>query len=254
MTMPRANRFCLSGVLALLSTVGCASHPQEARPVSHAHTEGAGKTPAVSATLTRSEQQAMRPKDVHELLKEGNRRFVQGKQTPRDLPAQVRASAEGQYPMAVVLSCLDSRIPPELVFDRGIGDLFVARVAGNFENTDILGSMEFATKVAGAKLIVVLGHSECGAVKGACDGAKLGNLTATLENIQPAVELGKTVAGEHTSKNPLFVDAVARANVQQTMRDILERSPVLREMVAAGELAVVGGHYELATGAVSWLD
>ena len=225
---------------AWLATValGCASTPR----------------PLVSATLTQSEQQAMAPQDVVRVLKEGNERFARGEPTARDSLAQVKATAAGQYPMAVVLSCLDSRIPVELVFDRGIGDLFVARVAGNFENTDILGSIEFATRLAGAKAVVVLGHTNCGAVKGACDGAQLGNLTATLANIAPAVEASAGVAGEHSSKNKEFVAAVTHANVRQTMADLTARSPVLKELVDAGQLVVVGGIYNLETGAVDWLS
>jgi carbonic anhydrase len=210
--------------------------------------------PLVSATLTQSEQQAMAPADVVALLKAGNDRFVRGELTARDYLAQAKATAGGQYPMAVVLSCLDSRIPVELVFDRGIGDLFVARVAGNFENTDIVGSMEFATKLAGAKLIVVLGHTSCGAVKGACDGAEMGNLTSTLANIAPAVEASKGVEGEHNSKNKAFVAAVTHANVKQTMADLTARSTVIKELVEAGKLAIVGGTYDLETGAVEWLS
>ncbi len=209
--------------------------------------------PLVSATMSKSEQQSLAPKDVIALLKAGNDRFAKGESTPRDLLAQVKATASGQYPMAVVLSCLDSRIPVETVFDRGIGDLFVARVAGNFENTDILGSMEFATKVAGAKLIVVLGHTQCGAVKGACDGVQMGNLTSTLANITPAVDASK-VTGDRSSKNPAFVADVTHANVEQTVADITARSPVLKELVDSGKLAIVGGIYDLETGVVQWFN
>ena len=225
------------GLLALSGALGCASTQK----------------PLVSTTLTQAEQQSLAPQDVVKLLKEGNQRFASGEATGRDSLAQVKATAAGQYPMAVVLSCLDSRIPVELVFDRGIGDLFVARVAGNFENTDILGSMEFATKLAGAKLIVVLGHTNCGAVKGACDGAQMGNLTSTLANIAPAVEASSSVEGERNSKNKTFVAAVTHANVRQTMADILAKSAVMKELVDAGQLAVVGGIYNLETGAVDWL-
>ena len=211
-------------------------------------------TQAVSATVTQAEQQAMAPGDVVKILKAGNERFVRGQLTARDYLAQAKATSAGQYPMGVVLSCLDSRIPVELVFDRGIGDLFVARVAGNFENTDILGSMEFATKLAGAKLIVVLGHTNCGAVKGACDGAQLGHLTSTLANIAPAVAASTAVEGQHNSHNKAFVAAVAHANVRQTMLDIAAQSAVLRELIEAGQLAIVGGIYDLETGAVDWLE
>jgi carbonic anhydrase len=230
-------------LMALGPTLGCAS-TRSATPVPH----GSG------ATLTQAEQRAMTPGEVLRILKTGNDRFASGQLSPRDYRAQAKATATGQYPMAVVLSCIDSRIPPEVIFDRGIGDLFVARVAGNFENTDILGSMEFATKLAGAKLIVVLGHTNCGAVKGACDGAQLGNLTSTLANITPAVEASKGVEGQHDSHNMAFVSAVTLANVRCTMTDIIARSPVLKELVDNGQLAVVGGIYDLGTGTITWLD
>jgi carbonic anhydrase len=212
--------------------------------------------PSASSTLTQAEQQAMTPRDVLKVLKAGNERFARGQSTTRDYLAQARATAPGQYPMAVVLSCLDSRIPVELVLDRGIGDLFVARVAGNFENTDILGSMEFATKLAGARLIVVLGHTNCGAIKGACDGAQMGHLTSTLANIAPAVEASRSIEGEgdRDSHDAAFVAAVSHANIRQTMADIVGRSPVLADLVDAGQLAIAGGMYDLDTGTISWIE
>lgn len=234
-------------MLMLLAIAGSTSCTSTRAP-------GSAAPNAASAPHSQADQRAMGPKDVEKILKAGNERFAKGEGTARDHLAHAKSSSAGQHPMAVVLSCLDSRIPVELVFDRGIGDLFVARVAGNFENVDILGSMEFATKLAGAKLIVVLGHTNCGAIKGACDGAKLGHLTATLANIAPAVEVGKRTAGEHNSNNKAFVSTVAEANVQQTMRDIVERSPVIKELVDAGQLAVVGGIYNLETGTVDWLS
>ena len=223
---------------------------------SSTHLDGpatAATTPA-AAVLDRSAQAGMTPNDVLKALAEGNERFVKGELTPRDYLGQVGATAKGQYPMATILSCLDSRVPPEIIFDRGIGDLFVGRVAGNFENPDMLGSFEFATKLAGSKLIVVLGHTHCGAVKGACDGAELGNLTQTLANIQPAIDASQDVAGEKNSKNAAYVDAVSHMNVRQTVRDILARSEVLRDLVDAGELRVVGAMHDIETGRVSWLD
>lgn len=211
---------------------------------------------AVATVMSAEAQRAMTPAAVVADLKAGNERFAAAHGTNFDYGAQVKKTAGGQYPKAVVLSCLDSRVPPEVVFDQGIGDIFVGRVAGNFENVDMLGSMEFATAVAGAKAIVVLGHTECGAVKGAADQAKLGNLTATLDNIQPAVADAKAaMPGKvHTAKNAAFVQAVADANVRRTVREIQERSPVLAERVAKGELVVVGGMYDLATGRVTWFD
>lgn len=237
--------------LVVISTLACAPAPTSEAPAASAP---AAVPVLVSDVTTADEQAALTPAAVLAELKAGNERFANGALTPRDYRAQVQATASGQYPKAVVLSCLDSRIPPELVFDQGIGDLFVARVAGNFENEDILGSMEFATKVAGARLIVVLGHNACGAVKGACDMVELGNLTATLANIAPAVSASASVPGEKNSKNEAFVAAVTDANVRQTMRDIVDRSPLLAGLVAEGKLALVGGLYDLRTGRVTWIE
>ena len=205
-----------------------------------------------SAALTREAQVAITPGKALEMLEEGNRRFVSAKTLARDLPAQVRQTAKGQYPFAAVVSCLDSRIPPEIVFDRGIGDLFVARVAGNFVNDDILGSLEFATKLAGAKLIVVMGHTECGAIKGACDGVQLGLLTATLANINPAVAAVQGDFATRSSKDAAFVQAVAEMNVQLTMQTLRDRSVVLREMLDNGEIGMVGAMYDVGTGKVTF--
>ena len=166
---------------------------------------------------------------------------------------QVRATASGQYPVAVVIGCIDSRVPPELVFDQNIGDIFAARVAGNFVNDDIVGSVEFATKVAGAKVIVVLGHTECGAIKGAVDGAKLGRLTKMLENFKPAVEASKGVEGEKTSKNKKLVQAVADSNAMLAAKKLTARSDVLREMVANKQLIIVSAMHDISTGVVKFL-
>jgi carbonic anhydrase len=203
---------------------------------------------------TSESQAALTPDDALKLLKEGNERFVDGEMVDRDFRAQVSATASGQYPHSVVLSCIDSRVPPEIVFDQGLGDIFAPRVAGNFVDEELLGSMEFAAAVAGSKVIVVLGHTECGAVKGACDDVKLGNLTQTLANIRPAVEAVSGIPGERNSKNKAFVDAVAHENVRQTVQNILERSTVLSELVERGRLKVVGAMYDVATGEVSFLD
>ncbi len=235
-----------SASLAVLF-LGCASE-QTARQ------EHTMSKPLVETVLSAEEQAKLTPDEVIRLLTEGNARFVKGDLTVRDHSKQVRASAAGQYPKAAVLSCVDSRVPVEDVFDRGIGDIFVARVAGNFENTDILGSMEFATKVAGAKLILVLGHEHCGAVKGAIDNVAMGNLTATLANIQPAVEANKNYQGDKSSKNPEFVHLVAEENVRITIRDILAKSAVLRSLVDSGELKIVGAIYDLDSGAVQMVE
>lgn len=207
-----------------------------------------------AGTQTAESQAALTPDQALALLREGNERFVGGKMIDRDLAAQVAATAGGQFPHSVVLSCIDSRVPPEIVFDQGIGDIFSPRVAGNFVDGELLGSMEFAAAVAGSKLIVVLGHTECGAVKGACDNVKLGNLTQTLANIAPAVYAVTDIEGERSSKNKAFVNAVAHENVRQTVDNILQRSYVLRELVERGKLKVVGAMYDVATGKVAFLD
>jgi carbonic anhydrase len=206
------------------------------------------------AALTSEGQAAITPAKAIEMLKQGNDRFVSGDSIERDLIAQVKQTSKGQFPFAAVVSCLDSRIPPAIVFDQGIGDLFVARVAGNFVNDDILGSLEFATKLAGAKLILVMGHTECGAVKGACDAAQLGLLTTTLASINPAV---KAVQGDYTprnSQNAKFVQAVAEMNVRLTMQKLRDRSVVLREMIDKGEIGLVGAMYDVTNGKVMFYD
>ena len=214
----------------------------------------AGPQTQVSTVISQAEQQAMTPQQVVAMLQQGNERFVAGDTTARDYGAQVEASASGQYPMAAILSCVDSRVPVEEVFDIGIGDAFVARVAGNFENVDILGSMEFACKVSGSKVILVLGHSSCGAVKGAVDAVELGNITPMLANIEPAVAKVAARGGERTSKNKDFVAASVHENVLQTVADIRAQSPILKEMEDNGEIAIVGAIYDLETGKVEFLD
>lgn len=206
-----------------------------------------------TVTQTKASQAQMSPEQALDLLKAGNARFISGNMLNRDLHAQVAQTAKGQYPYAVVLGCIDSRVPPELVFDTGIGDIFSARVAGNFVNTDILGSMEFATAAAGSKLIVVLGHSHCGAVKGACDHVELGNLTHTLSNIAPAVYSTQT-SGERSSKNKGFVQAVADKNVSLTVANILDRSPVIKQLVDQGKVKVVGAMHDIETGKVQFFE
>ncbi len=204
---------------------------------------------------TKVSQDAISPVKALELLKEGNQRFTAKQQVERNLNLQVEQTSTGQFPFATVLSCIDSRVPAELVFDQGIGDIFSVRIAGNFVNADILGSMEFASKLAGTKLILVLGHTACGAVKGACDHAELGNLTAMLDNIAPAVEAitEPENAADRTSANIDFVNAVGTKNVELTIDRIREESPVLAEMEQAGEIQIVGGMYDIATGKVNFL-
>ena len=208
---------------------------------------------SVSA-LTREAQAAITPANALEMLKQGNERFVGSKTVERDYLAQVKQTSKGQFPFAAVVSCLDSRIPPAIVFDQGIGDLFVARIAGNFVNDDILGSLEFATKLAGAKLIVVMGHTECGAVKGACDSAQLGLLTATLANINPAVEAVQGDYRPRSSQNAEFVQAVSEMNVQLTMQKLRDRSVVLRDMIDKGEIDLVGAMYDVSSGKVVFYE
>jgi len=192
--------------------------------------------------------------DVIQLLKDGNQRFLNGEALERNFMEQVTQTAGGQYPMAAILGCIDSRVPHEIVFDKGVGDIFSARVAGNFINTDILGSLEFATAVAGSKVIVVLGHSECGAVKGACDQVELGNLTSTLANIAPAIYSVDDVEGERNSSNPAFVEAVAHQNVDLTVQNIVDRSPVIRGLVEGGELIVIGAMHDVTSGTVTFFE
>lgn len=200
---------------------------------------------------TKETQATMTPEKSLEFLKSGNERFQNNLKANRNLLEQVNATSEGQFPFATVLSCIDSRVSAELVFDQGLGDIFSIRIAGNFVNEDILGSMEFACKLAGTKLLVVLGHTSCGAIKGACDHARLGNLTALINKIEPAVTEIKEPREAHlrTSKNLAFVDAVAEKNVFLTIENIRQRSKVLSEMEEFKEIKIVGGMYDITTGA-----
>ncbi len=205
--------------------------------------------------LTAETQAALTPMQVIQRLKDGNARFRASERVERDFMGEVRETAGGQYPMAAILGCIDSRVPHEIVFDKGVGDVFSARVAGNFVNTDILGSLEFATAVAGSKVVVVLGHTECGAVKGACDHVELGNLTSTLANIAPAVyAVGDLVPGERSSKNGAYVQAVADENVDMTVRNMVERSPVMHGLVEEGKLIVIGAMHNVSTGEVEFFE
>jgi len=201
--------------------------------------------------FTPARQQATSPEDALRMLQEGNERFASGKTINCDLMAQVRATATGQAPFAAIVGCIDSRVPPELVFDQRLGAIFAARIAGNFVNTDIIGSLEYSCKVAGAKAIVVLGHSDCGAIKGAIDQAKLGNLTEMLSHLEPAVAATK-FAGKRTSKDKKLVQAVADTNAQLAARMILGRSPVLKEMADKKEIVVAAAMHDLETGRVSF--
>lgn len=245
----------LFGCLMLLMLSSCAEAQNSTTSTNEPQSESTvDAKPLVVRVLTQEEQDNLTPDQALKMLQEGNRRFVNGTLTSRDHSKQVRDAALGQFPKAVILSCLDSRIPVEDVFDRGIGDLFVARVAGNFENTDILGSMEFACKVSGSRLVFVLGHEHCGAIKGAIDGVELGNITPMLANIRPAVDHFTDYKGEKKSGNEEFVRMVTEQNVRATMEDIRTRSPILKKMETDGEIRIAGGIYDMNTGAISFLD
>lgn len=204
---------------------------------------------------TKDTQAQLTPQTALQALIDGNKRFLNQNPAERSVIEQVKATATGQYPFACVLSCIDSRVPVEIIFDQGIGDLFSARIAGNFVNDDILGSMEFACKLAGSKVIMILGHTSCGGVKGACDNAELGLLTQMLAKIKPAVDATKTEPGtDRSSKNKDFVNAVAAENVRLNVKAITQRSLVLKELVEFGDLIVVGAMYDVASGVVSMVE
>lgn len=203
-------------------------------------------------TLNKELQSEIKPRKALELLKEGNSRFVNNLKLHRDLLEQVNDTSEGQWPFATILSCIDSRTSAELIFDQGLGDVFSIRIAGNVVNTDILGSMEFACKIAGSKLIVVLGHTKCGAVKGACDHVEMGNLTELLSKLQPAVYQEQTTKENRTSKNADFVENVSEINVKRTVKSILQRSYILEQMVENGEIGIIGAMYNIETGLVEF--
>lgn len=210
--------------------------------------------PLIEKVLTAEEQKKLTPDEVLKSLKEGNQRFLSGNLTLRDHSKQIRDAVNGQYPKAVILSCIDSRVPVEDVFDKGIGDMFVARVAGNIVNEDILGSMEFSCKVAGAKLVLVIGHEYCGAIKGAIDKVELGNLTTLLKKVNPAIEKCSHYSGEKTSKNGEFVDMVIRENVKITVENIRKQSPILSEMEKNGEIKIIGSYYDMDNGEVTFFE
>ncbi len=205
-------------------------------------------------TLNKEMQTAITPSMAIEILKEGNKRFMNNLKANRNLLEQANETSDGQHPFAVILSCIDSRTSAELIFDQGLGDVFSVRIAGNIVNEDILGSMEFACKVAGSKIIVVLGHSKCGAVKGACDHVEMGNLTALLSKIQPAVFDEKSEIENRSSSNSEFVEKVASINVKRTVNAIMERSPILKEMIENGEIGIIGGMHNINNGEVTFYD
>ena len=203
-------------------------------------------------TLTREMQEAITPVMALDLLKEGNKRFVNNLKINRNLLQQANETSDGQHPFAVILSCIDSRTSAELIFDQGLGDVFSIRIAGNILNEDILGSMEFGCKVAGSKIIVVLGHTKCGAVKGACDHVEMGNLTVLLSKIRPAVDDETTTTENRNSNNSVFVENVAAINVKRTVKSIMERSPILKELIESGQIGITGGTHDITTGQVTF--
>lgn len=205
-------------------------------------------------TLTKEMQAAITPKKALELLKDGNQRFINNLKINRNLLQQANETSDGQHPFAVILSCIDSRTSAELIFDQGLGDIFSVRIAGNIINEDILGSMEFACKVAGSKIIVVLGHTKCGAVKGACDHVEMGNLTALLTKIRPAVEDETSTKENRNSSNNDFVEKVTNLNVQRTVNSIIQRSPILKEMIEKNEIQIVGGVHDITSGEVTFFE
>ncbi|TMA82106.1 MAG: carbonic anhydrase [Deltaproteobacteria bacterium] len=227
---------------SFLRITGIATAALVAAPALRAH----------AAALTKEKREKLTPDDIIAAMRNGNERFRLGKESPHDYLAQQKATAKGQHPAAVILSCIDSRAPAETIMDLGIGDCFNARVAGNIANDDILGSMEFACKLAGAKLVLVMGHTACGAIKGAIDNAQLGNLTQLLAKIRPAAEATQ-YKGERSSTNYGFVDAVARKNVELTVTDIRRRSPVLMELETSGAIKIVGAMYNLETAMLEFL-
>ncbi len=236
-------------VLLIGGLTSCKTETETAQETNTNNTE------MITETFTAESQAKISLNDALQALKDGNKRFVTGNTLQRDFGAQVKATANGQYPIASVVSCIDSRIPTEIVFDQGVGDIFNVRIAGNFVNEDILGSLEFASQLAGAKVLVIMGHTSCGAVKGACDHAKLGNLTQMLDKIMPAVDAVSTEEGEdRSSKNKAFVNNVAEKNVQLTIENVRAQSPVLKALEDEGKLKIVGAMYDVASGKVNFMD
>ncbi len=242
--------------VAFLTILCSCSTPQDKpkEPVATTVVKQEIPKPVKETVITAEQQKALTPDTVLQILKDGNKRFANNNVTARDHSSLVRNASFGQFPKAVILSCLDSRIPVEDVFDKGIGDIFVARVAGNIINADILASMEFGCKVSGAKLIVILGHSSCGAVKAAVDNVKLGNITSLLNKIKPAVMKSQNYTGEKSSKNEEFTDLVARNNVLNSIEIIKSQSPILKQMIENGEIKIVGAYYNMKTGEVDFIQ
>lgn len=231
------------------STAGSANDPESDQKTARF----IGTTELPPLPLTKEERDALTVDQVIERFRSGNERFRTHQRHHRDLIVELEKTKAGQSPAAVVLSCIDSRTPVEIIFDLGLGDIFSCRVAGSIENSDILGSMEFATKLSGAKLVLVLGHSSCGAMQGAINNARLGNLTDLLEKIRPAVH-ATTFDGERTAKNPDFVDAVGRKCVELTIANIRAKSPVIAELEKSNHLKIIGGFYNVGTGVAEFME
>lgn len=205
-------------------------------------------------TISKKDQHNITPDQALDLLQKGNQRFIQNLRFNRNLLQQVNETADGQYPFATILSCIDSRTPAELIFDQGLGDIFSVRIAGNIVNEDIIGSLEFACKVAGSKLIVVLGHTNCGAIKGACDDAHLGYLTQLLEKIKPAINLEKSFKDNRNGSNLAYVNEVAQINIKNSIQIILNKSNIIKELKEQGTIKIIGGLYDVASGEVLFFD
>ncbi|MBO6584476.1 MAG: carbonic anhydrase [Gracilimonas sp.] len=231
-------------VVTLLFSTACVSQ----------NAEQSSNNELKSEVLTSEAQSELTPQQILNGLKAGNESFVNNNLTPTDYQKQVKATAVGQYPEAIILSCVDSRVPVEQVFDKGVGDVFVARVAGNFVNEDILGSAEFATAVAGSKVVVVMGHKSCGAVKAAIDGVEMGNITAMLDKIEPAVEMTANYSGERSTSNDDYVTEVVNNNVVNTIAEMRENSPIIAELERNGDVVIAGAFYDLETGKVTFLE
>jgi len=244
-TTHNSRRSFLKGATSLIAAGAAAGIGFSARLAHAARHEAVIQTKETQAAIT--------PKKALQMLKDGNARFVQGKMLKRDYMQQVKATGGAQFPFAAIVGCIDSRESAQLTFDQGIGDIFSARIAGNFVNDDLLGSLEFACAAAGAKLILVVGHSECGAIKGACDDVVLGNLTQTLANLKPAVAAVSGFESDRTSANAAFVQAVANKNVELTLKRIRKRSPILRGMADKGDIGLAGAMYDVYTGQVTFM-
>ncbi len=247
------NAIIVASMFIFFSCSDCSTKDQECCSKEEKAQTEVKETTAKDDVISQEEQKSLTPDDVIASLKKGNENYVNNQLTERDHKDHILKTSEGQYPQAIVLACVDSRVPVELLFDQGIGDIFVARVAGNFVNEDILGSMEYACKVAGSKVVMVLGHEYCGAVKSAVKQVKMGNITAMLSKIQPAID-NLEYEGEKSCKNKEYMHKVCESNVQNNINEIRLQSPILKEMEEKGEIKIVGGIYDLDNGTVTFLD